>query len=82
MNTQRLVMDFRTNETILNYVAGADLGRFSQQGTVTPDHVIRTKSNPLVTPPPEAGRLEEFTAGASRRRRTICCGVSRLFRSQ
>lgn len=64
MNTQRLVMDFRTNETILNYVAGADLGRFSQQGTVTPDHVIRTKSNPLVTPPPEAGRLEEFAAGA------------------
>jgi len=62
--TRRLVLDFRTNETILNYVAGADLGRFSQQGTVTPDHVIRTKPNPLVTPSPEVGKLEEFTAGA------------------
>jgi len=64
LNTQRLVMDFRTNETILNYVAGADLGRYSQQGTVTPDHVIRTKPNPLVTPSPKAGKLEEFTAEA------------------
>jgi rhamnose utilization protein RhaD (predicted bifunctional aldolase and dehydrogenase)/NAD(P)-dependent dehydrogenase (short-subunit alcohol dehydrogenase family) len=63
-NTQRFVMDFRTNETILNYVAGADLGRFSQQGTVTPDHVIRTKPNPLITPAPELGKLEEFAAGA------------------
>jgi rhamnose utilization protein RhaD (predicted bifunctional aldolase and dehydrogenase)/NAD(P)-dependent dehydrogenase (short-subunit alcohol dehydrogenase family) len=63
-NTQRLVMDFRTNETILSYVADADLGRFSQQGTVTPDHVIRTKPTPLVTPSPEADKLEEFTARA------------------
>ena len=63
-NAQRLVMDFRTNEAILNYVADANLGRFSQQGTVTPDHVIRTKPNPLVTPVPEAGKLEEFAAGA------------------
>jgi rhamnose utilization protein RhaD (predicted bifunctional aldolase and dehydrogenase)/NAD(P)-dependent dehydrogenase (short-subunit alcohol dehydrogenase family) len=63
-NLMRLVMDFRSNDAILNYVAGRDLGRFSQQGTVTPDHVIRTKPNPLVTPSPAAGKLEEYTVGA------------------
>ena len=62
--TQRLVMEFRTNEVILNYVVDANVTRFSQQGTVTPDHVIRTKPNPLITPAPEYGKLEEFTVGA------------------
>jgi rhamnose utilization protein RhaD (predicted bifunctional aldolase and dehydrogenase)/NAD(P)-dependent dehydrogenase (short-subunit alcohol dehydrogenase family) len=62
--TQRLVMEFRTNEVILNYALDANVSRFSQQGTVTPDHVIRTKPNPLITPAPEYGKLEEFAAGA------------------
>ena len=62
--TQRLVMEFRTNEVILNYAVDANVSRFSQQGTVTPDHVIRTKPNPLITPAPEYGKLEEFAAGA------------------
>ena len=62
--TRRLVMEFRTNEVILNYAVDANVSRFSQQGTVTPDHVIRTKPNPLITPAPEYGKLEEFAAGA------------------
>ncbi|MBK19516.1 MAG: bifunctional aldolase/short-chain dehydrogenase [Rhodospirillaceae bacterium] len=63
-STQRLIMDFRSSEAILNFVNGKDLERYSQQGTVTPDHVIRTKPNPLVTPLPEVGKLEEFKAAA------------------
>ncbi|NKB19514.1 MAG: bifunctional aldolase/short-chain dehydrogenase [Alphaproteobacteria bacterium] len=62
--TQRLVMDFRTNDAVLNFAAAEGLSRYSQQGTVTPDHVIRTKPNPLITPRPVAGKLEEFVAGA------------------
>ena len=38
--------------------------RYSQQGTATPDHVIRTKAKPLVVPPPELGKMDEFTRGA------------------
>jgi rhamnose utilization protein RhaD (predicted bifunctional aldolase and dehydrogenase)/NAD(P)-dependent dehydrogenase (short-subunit alcohol dehydrogenase family) len=57
---KRQILCFRSSPAILNYVDGADLGRYSQQGVVTPDHTIRTKNWPLVVPPPEAGRLEAW----------------------
>ena len=41
------------------------LHSYSQRGVVTPDHIIRTKNRPLVVPPPEAGKLDDF-AGAVR----------------
>ncbi len=62
---KRMVMDFRTGKEILVYASGKDVQRYSQQGTVTPDHVIRTKSSPLIVPAPVAGNLEAFVAGAS-----------------
>ena len=62
--TQRLVMDFRTNDSILAYAGGDGIGRYSQQGTVTPDHVIRTKPNPLIVPAPEAGKIDEFAVAS------------------
>src|SRR5690606_6600828 len=52
---KRWVMEFRTGDAILNFVNGADLARYSQAGTITPDHVIRTKEKPLIVPAPEAG---------------------------
>ncbi len=52
---QRQVLEFRTSEAILSYVNGKDLARYSQQGTVTPDHTIRTKNTPLVLPSLGAG---------------------------
>jgi len=61
---KRMVMDFRTNKEILTYVGGKQVARYSQQGTVTPDHVIRTKPNPLIVPAPEAGKLDAFAEGA------------------
>ncbi|MEQ1811458.1 MAG: bifunctional aldolase/short-chain dehydrogenase [Terricaulis sp.] len=45
---KRWVLEHRTSDTIMNYVNGADLMRYSQLGTVTPDHVIRVKPWPLV----------------------------------
>lgn len=63
---QRFVLDFRTSPAILEYVNGAELERYSQAGTVTPDHAIRTKPRPLILPPPEAGNLEGFAADARR----------------
>ena len=42
----RMILNFRTSEAVLNYVNGLEVGRYSQVGVVTPDHVIRTKKNP------------------------------------
>ena len=57
---KRQILDFRTNDTILNYVNGAEVARYSQVGVVTPDHTIRTKNWPVVVPAPEAGKLDEW----------------------
>jgi rhamnose utilization protein RhaD (predicted bifunctional aldolase and dehydrogenase)/NAD(P)-dependent dehydrogenase (short-subunit alcohol dehydrogenase family) len=62
---RRLVMDFRTDAAILNYVGGSELARYSQAGVVTPDHTIRTKNWPLVVPPPEDGREAEFKSNVA-----------------
>ena len=59
----RWVLDFRTGPEILAFVNGSEIDRYSQQGTATPDHVIRTKPKPLLTPPPEGGMLDAFAAG-------------------
>jgi rhamnose utilization protein RhaD (predicted bifunctional aldolase and dehydrogenase)/NAD(P)-dependent dehydrogenase (short-subunit alcohol dehydrogenase family) len=59
---RRLVLDFRSSLPILNYVNGAELKRYSQQGVVTPDHTIRTKNMPLVAPAPAAGDIAGFKA--------------------
>jgi rhamnose utilization protein RhaD (predicted bifunctional aldolase and dehydrogenase)/NAD(P)-dependent dehydrogenase (short-subunit alcohol dehydrogenase family) len=64
---RRLILDFRCNPAILNFVNGAELGRYGQTGPVTPDHTIRTKNWPLVTVAPQADDLAAFrnTARAS-----------------
>ena len=63
---KRMVLDFRTGPRVRAFVDGKELGRYSQQGTGTPDHVIRTKQNPLIVPAPQAGGLEAFAAGAAK----------------
>jgi rhamnose utilization protein RhaD (predicted bifunctional aldolase and dehydrogenase)/NAD(P)-dependent dehydrogenase (short-subunit alcohol dehydrogenase family) len=57
---RRLIFDFRTGSAILNFVNGAEVMRYSQAGVVTSDHIIRTKNWPLVVPPPEDGKLNDF----------------------
>jgi rhamnose utilization protein RhaD (predicted bifunctional aldolase and dehydrogenase) len=47
---KRWIVEFRTGDAILNFVNGAELARYSQSGTITPDHVIRTKEKPLIVP--------------------------------
>ncbi len=61
---KRQIFCFRSNEKILNYVNGAELARYSQQGVATPDHTIRTKNWPLVVPAPEADKLGEWEKAA------------------
>ena len=57
---RRLVLDFRTTDDVLSFVNRGDVARLSQAGVVTPDHTIRTKNWPLVLPPPQAGKLDDF----------------------
>jgi rhamnose utilization protein RhaD (predicted bifunctional aldolase and dehydrogenase)/NAD(P)-dependent dehydrogenase (short-subunit alcohol dehydrogenase family) len=57
---KRQVLCFRSSPAILDYVNGADLGRYSQEGVVTPDHTIRTKNWPLLTPAPALGQLDAW----------------------
>ena len=64
---RRLVLEFRSNDAILNFVNGKDLDWQSQAGVVTPDHTIRTKNWPLILPPPDVGKLDEFSRLAQER---------------
>jgi rhamnose utilization protein RhaD (predicted bifunctional aldolase and dehydrogenase) len=63
---RRMVLDFRTNSAILNYVNGAEVGRYSQIGVVTPDHNIRIKNTPVLLPAPQAGQLDVFREAAKK----------------
>jgi rhamnose utilization protein RhaD (predicted bifunctional aldolase and dehydrogenase)/NAD(P)-dependent dehydrogenase (short-subunit alcohol dehydrogenase family) len=58
------VLAHRANDEVLGYVNGRELARYSRQGPVTPDHVIRTKPRPLILPAPDAGRLDAFAKAA------------------
>ena len=51
---QRPVLEFRTNDAILNFVNGKDVARYAKAGVITPDHVIRTRGWPLIVPAPAA----------------------------
>jgi rhamnulose-1-phosphate aldolase/alcohol dehydrogenase len=68
---KRLVLDFRSNDMILNYVNGEDVKRYARAGLITPDHVIRTKPWPLVLPAPEAGKLADFKSAAQQAARAF-----------
>jgi len=57
---KRQILCFRSSPAILDYVNGAEIARYSQQGVVTPDHTIRTKNWPLVVPAPDAHKLDEW----------------------
>ncbi|HEV8679886.1 MAG TPA: bifunctional aldolase/short-chain dehydrogenase [Stellaceae bacterium] len=61
---KRFVLDHRNGPAVLNFVNGAELSRYGLAGVATPDHTIRTKNYPLIVPPPERGRLDDFAAAS------------------
>jgi rhamnose utilization protein RhaD (predicted bifunctional aldolase and dehydrogenase)/NAD(P)-dependent dehydrogenase (short-subunit alcohol dehydrogenase family) len=56
----RLILDFRTNDAIVNFVNGKDVADYATRGVITPDHTIRTKNWPLILPAPKAGSEADF----------------------
>src|SRR5438132_1041585 len=61
---KRFVLDFRGSPAVRNFVDGAEVKRYGLAGVATPDHTIRTKNYPLIVPPAEQGRLDDFAAEA------------------
>ena len=61
---RRLILEFRTSDAVLNFVNGAEVGRYAMSGVVTPDHTIRTKNWPLVLGPPARGKQADFAQSA------------------
>lgn len=43
-----VALDFRSTPAIRDYVSRSDLDELSSRGTITPDHVIRTKPRPVI----------------------------------
>jgi rhamnose utilization protein RhaD (predicted bifunctional aldolase and dehydrogenase)/NAD(P)-dependent dehydrogenase (short-subunit alcohol dehydrogenase family) len=64
---RRLILDFRRNDSVLQFVNTENLSRVSHAGVITPDHTIRTKNWPLVLPAPDNDGLDDF-ARATRER--------------
>lgn len=62
----RFVMTFRTSPAIRRFVSDPAVKRYSQQGTVTPDHAIRIKPRPVILPVPARDDLTGFFKGAAR----------------
>jgi rhamnulose-1-phosphate aldolase/alcohol dehydrogenase len=56
----RWILDFRRSDQILEFVNGRQVADYASRGTITPDHLIRTKGTPLILPIPEADALAEF----------------------
>jgi rhamnose utilization protein RhaD (predicted bifunctional aldolase and dehydrogenase)/NAD(P)-dependent dehydrogenase (short-subunit alcohol dehydrogenase family) len=57
---KRFVLEFRSNDAVMNFVNGTEVSRYGQAGVVTPDHNIRIKNKPLVVAAPEEGSLKAF----------------------
>jgi rhamnose utilization protein RhaD (predicted bifunctional aldolase and dehydrogenase)/NAD(P)-dependent dehydrogenase (short-subunit alcohol dehydrogenase family) len=77
--TQRFIFEFRSSPDILAFAGGKEIARYSQQGPVTPDHAIRTKGTPFVTPAPEASKLDAFKAEAKAALETFIAGYRGYF---
>jgi rhamnose utilization protein RhaD (predicted bifunctional aldolase and dehydrogenase)/NAD(P)-dependent dehydrogenase (short-subunit alcohol dehydrogenase family) len=61
----RWVLDLRCSDQILEFMNGGYLADCASRGTVTPDHLIRTKGVPLLLSSPEADGLPEFRREAA-----------------
>lgn len=58
--SKTVILNFRSNENILDFINGVDVERYSQMGVITPDHIIRIKNKPLVLAPPKSDCLDDF----------------------
>src|SRR5207248_1676487 len=60
---RRMLLDFRTSPEMLALLTAPACARLSQQGPLTPDHVLRTKAYPLFLSEPAVDDPERVPAG-------------------
>ena len=56
----KFILNFRKNNKLDYFINGKSVKRYGNEGTATPDHVIRVKPFPLIIEPKENCSLEEF----------------------
>ena len=61
---RRLLLEFRTDTAIVDFLGGKNLNRLRDAGVITPDHTIRTKNWPLVLEAPAPERMAQFALAA------------------
>ena len=59
-NDNKFILNFKKNSKLDYFINGKDINRYSNEGTATPDHVIRVKPFPLVISPKANCTLDEF----------------------
>ena len=60
-----MILEYRSNDAILNFINGAELKRYGATVVITPDFTIRTKSLPLIAGRrQQAGKLDDFKRAA------------------
>jgi rhamnose utilization protein RhaD (predicted bifunctional aldolase and dehydrogenase)/NAD(P)-dependent dehydrogenase (short-subunit alcohol dehydrogenase family) len=79
---KRLVVEFRSNDAILNFVNGKEVARYSQEGVITPDTTIRIKNTPLLLPGPAAGKIDDFAKAARAAAQAFTAGYKTYFEHQ
>ena len=57
---QKFIVNFKSNNHITYFMNGKNVKTYSDQGTITPDHVIRIKPFPLIISPSQSSSLDEF----------------------
>ena len=76
---RRLILEFRRNDIVLQFVNRENLSRISQAGVITPDHTIRTKNWPLVLPAPDNDSLDDFARAVRQRAEEFAVHYHRYF---
>ncbi len=57
---EKFILNFRKNLHLDYFINGKDVGRYSFEGTATPDHVIRVKPFPLIIKIKRHTSIEQF----------------------
>ncbi len=76
---RRLILEFRSSEAISRFLEAKELNRISRSGVITPDHTIRTKNWPLLVPPVDGGRLDDFARAARERANAFAVSYRQYF---
>ena len=77
-----MISDFRTSDTILDFLSSSKLAELAARGVSTPDLSIRIKTGPMALPAPDAGKLGDYRTVVKEHVAQFASRLPRLFRDQ